>query len=292
MGGALSQRAIVLGTAVVGFLFSTSFAHAMGAAPATPGQLRAMPELKHQYRSVEQELVDREGDILMVFAHPDDELATLPQVGRLHRIWPERKIRWVLVSNAAKGMTFPGTCHFQSKQECREAEAARAGACFHLDPPNPMGLPDGGLRSVKKLQEKVWQKIDEVSPGPIAVIFTHDEAGLYGHADHLAVHDVVVPEAQKRGIPVVTGALTQLMMEKVPLREPASSENRKRPVITHALDLDEAEKDQSACAAKAHKSQWLLVRTFMQFESPRTFYRNVPRVFMNMPEPASSSQRD
>ncbi|MBU6374607.1 MAG: PIG-L family deacetylase [Bdellovibrionales bacterium] len=288
MGVRFLKSSILLAMSGIQFFLVSPQAHAMGAAPATPSQLRAMSELRQQYRSVESELVDRPGDIVMVFAHPDDELATLPQVGRLQRIWPERKVHWILVSDAAKGMTFPGTCHFKSKQECREAEAAKAGACFHLNPPHPMSLPDGGLRSVKDLAQKVWQQIDLVSPGPIAVIFTHDEAGLYGHADHLAVHDVVVPEAQRRGIPIVTGALTKLMMEKVPLRDPAASENRKRPEITHVLDLDSAEKDQAACAAKAHKSQWLLIRSFMQFEKPRTFYQNVPRIFMNMPETASS----
>lgn len=268
--------------AVIGLLCQASFSYAMSSAPARPDQLRRMPELKTAYASVEEEIRFREGAIFLIFAHPDDELTILAEVARLKRVFPNRAVHWLLVSDAAKGMTLPGTCGLKSKSRCRYDEAARAASCVGISAPVALGYPDGGLRQVADLEGLLWREMTGLAPEGISVIFTSDEAGLYGHADHLAIHDAVVPRALRLGIPVVTGALTELMSEKIPLREPALSEGRQRPMITHSRDLGNQDQQMAACAARSHRSQAILIWNFMQFETPEQFYRNVPRAFMNM----------
>lgn len=249
--------------------FFSNHSFGMAPAPATSKELRNMPELSKEYASVEDGIRFREGSIVLVFAHPDDELTVLSQVAQLKRAFPERAVHWILVTDAAKGMTLPGACGFKSKSQCRFDEAVRAARCMGISAPLGLGLPDGGLRKVEDLEGRIWSQVERLSPEGIAVIFTSDEAGLYGHADHLAVHDAVVPHAKSLGIPVVTGALTRLMSEKIPLREPALSEGRQRPEITHALNLGSGDQKRASCAAKAHRSQAILIWNFMQFENPR-----------------------
>lgn len=262
--------------------FSYSSGWAQLSIPALPHQLRSMPELYKSYPTLDKILKERAGAIFMVFAHPDDELTVLPQVINIKNQFPDRPIFWILVSDAEKGMVLPFTCQGKKKGLCRFEEAKKVSDCSGLPFPIPLGFPDGKIREVPELESLLWKLIDERSPEGVGAIFTSDEAGLYGHPDHMAVHDSLRGTAKTRGIPLITAALPDLMKKKLKLREPAVSEGRQRPAITHVLNLDLELKRKSSCSASAYRSQALLIRAFMQFLSPEKFYDTVPKVFLSV----------
>ncbi len=262
--------------------FSQAKAWAFAYIPALPHQLRSMPELKKDYPTLDRILEKRDGAVFMIFAHPDDELTVLPQVIKVKNQFPDRPIFWILVSDAAKGMVLPFTCVGKKKGDCRLEEARKVSDCSGLPFPKPLGYPDGKVREIPHLDLVLWKLIDDLSPSGVSAIFTSDEAGLYGHPDHLAVHDALNKTAKIRGIPLISAALPELFKNKFKLREPAASEGRQRPAITHVLNLDQDLIKKSSCSASAYKSQALLIRSFMQFLPPAKFYDTVPKVFFNL----------
>jgi LmbE family N-acetylglucosaminyl deacetylase len=245
-------------------------------------RLIAMPELHHDYPSLGNLGT---GDVLMVFAHPDDELEVVGQYAALysalHSQDKTRHFRWIIVSDAGKGKVLPLTCLGKTKTECRLEEADHVASCLGIPAPERMNLPDGGLRQVPDLAQQIQQKLSSGGTEKIAAIFSSDEAGLYGHPDHLAVHDVMLDIAKHFHSQYISGALPSVMKTTIPLREPALSEHRVRPDINAKFDLDEQAQKQMACAAGSHHSQALLIWGFMQFLSPVTFYESVPRLFLN-----------
>jgi LmbE family N-acetylglucosaminyl deacetylase len=248
--------------------------------------LTAMPELHQDYPDLGK---FGASDVLMVFAHPDDELEVVGQYAalytQLHSEDKTRHFRWIIVSDAGKGKVLPLTCLGKTKTECRLEEADQVASCLGVPAPERMNLPDGGLRKVPDLAQQIQQKLSSGGTEKIAAIFSSDEAGLYGHPDHLAVHDAMLDIARQFHSQYISGALPSVMKTTIPLREPALSENRHRPDINAKFDLDEQAQKQMACAARSYRSQALLIWGFMQFLPPLNFYEAVPRLFLNLSKP-------
>jgi LmbE family N-acetylglucosaminyl deacetylase len=242
-------------------------------------ELAAMPELKSSYPDLPQ---DPDGDIFLIFAHADDELTILGQIAWIHEHEPTRPIHWILVSDSGKGHTLPWKCGDLSKVECRASEAKASADCAGIEHPRFLGFPDGGLPQVADLKTPIAAAIDDLRQGrPVAAVYTHDDTGLYGHPDHLAVHDAVLPIAQERHIPFVTIALPELFKSKIDLSTTAAK-NRVQPPITQKLDLDADLQTKLVCATNAHASQGILLWTMMGGHSAETFYSVVPRQFFNL----------
>ncbi len=267
----------------VGVLLLTTFianpadAWAFGGKKAQ--ELAAMPELHAPYPRLPS---FGKGDIFVIFAHADDELTVLSQVARYRELDPNRGIHWILVSDNGAGQVLPWTCWFQSKVECRYREAAQVANCINIEEPESMGFPDGGLASVPDLGAKIWQKIEAVRTAPVAAIFSHDATGLYGHPDHVAVHDAVSALADARGIPFISIALPEYFKQSIEIRDPFK--NRQRPSITHAIDLDASLQEKMVCAHSAHKSQEILLWFMDQKLPAKDFYSICDRMFFHLTE--------
>jgi LmbE family N-acetylglucosaminyl deacetylase len=264
--------------------FSASEARAMGFKSHAMREIASMPENAADIPDLPE---FGPGEIFAIFAHPDDELTLLAKVGSYLEKDPTRVVRWMVVSDGGKGMIFPGSCPGKTKIECRLGEARKAADCMGIENQYYMMYPDGGLPLVKDLNQKIWAEVDRVRQGPVAAIFTHDATGLYGHPDHMIVHDSVVPEAYARGIPVVVTALPSLFKEKIKLKEDAAA--RPRPAITHKFAMTQLDESRMVCASNAHRSQRMLLWFMMLGLNADEFYSVAPREFFNLSTHADGS---
>lgn len=240
--------------------------------------LRSMKEVRNSYPEVP---VPLEGKIILIYAHSDDELATIAQVARLKRENPELSISWYLVSDGGRGLIWPGTCSDLSKQECRLKEAKKVAKCAGIEDPVSLNLPDGKVGEQENLESFLLDKIPELKSSDIAYIFTHDNRGLYGHPDHVSVYDAVKNISKKNKIPLITLALPDYFKEKIRLMGKAKTRHP-RP-ITHALVLNEKDIDVKVCASNAHASQKLILNLLMfQGLKAREFFEASPREFLNL----------
>lgn len=240
--------------------------------------LMAMRELKLHYPALP---TPESGTVLMIYAHSDDELGTIAQVAKFKRENPELTIKWYIVSDGNRGFIYPGTCKNLSKTECRAREALQVADCAGLQHPLILNLPDGSIDETKNLKEFLSENVPELNSGDIKFIFTHDNRGLYGHPDHLAVYDAVNDIAREKKLPMVTLALPQyfkeglIMMEAAKLRESAP--------ITHALSLEPLDIQIKLCASRAHASQKLIINLLMfQGLDGMEFFKAAPREFLNL----------
>ncbi len=95
-----------------------------------------------------------EGDLFMIFAHADDELLTLSYVAAMKKLYPNKPIHWILVSDSGKGIS-------QSKQ--------RAIFDPFMQEENSLKRSYGGLgvglsickRIVKLMNGEIWLKSQE-----------------------------------------------------------------------------------------------------------------------------------
>lgn len=240
--------------------------------------LRSMQELKISYPSLP---VPAEGKILLIYAHSDDELATVAQVARLLRENPKLTASWYLVSDGGRGLLWPGTCEGLTKQECRLSEAKKVAQCAGISQPTSLSLPDGKVSEKESLEEFLLEKIPELQATDLAYIFTHDNRGLYGHPDHVSVYDAVKKISGRLKIPLVALALPDYFKKKIRLT--GKAKERPSLPITHALNMDPKDIDVKICASNAHASQKFIVNLLMfQGLSPREFFEASPREFLNL----------
>ncbi len=239
-----------------------------------------MPELKNAYPELPKLA---EGDVFMIFAHSDDELTVIGALAELHRREPKRKIHWVMVSDNQSGQTIPYTCFGASKADCRARESGHVALCAGIPSPVRMGYLDGAINKVEGLEDQVAAKIDELREGrPVAAIYSSDETGLYGHPDHMAVHDVTSRIARDRRVPFISVALPEYFKTIIPMRPEAKG--RVAPPITHALDLDLRLKAQVVCANDAYVSQTFTILKLRAGLPATAFVNVVPRQFFNVTE--------
>lgn len=244
------------------------------------GKLSSMPELKNEYPAMPSW---NSGTILMVYAHADDELGVVAEVARLQRQNPALKFKWVMVSDNAKGKIVPGSCGKKSKAECRLLEAKKAADCMGIPAPTSLGLPDGGLHKVSDLARFIEEKIPEFHDPDLRAVFANDFRGLYGHADHVAVHDAVAEILEGSGVPLIGMAVPKFIGTHLPMRAPGKF--RKPMPITHAVDLSKEDAVLKGCVVRAHKSQYMTLRILMlQFLRPEDVYTWAPREFFTIIE--------
>jgi len=244
-------------------------------------RLRAMPELAAEYPSLPSW---QTGKVLMVFAHADDELGVVAQVARMMRDNPELEVKWALVTDSGKGFTFPGSCKGRSAAECRLDEARAVARCMGIPEPVSLDLPDGGLADIVDLATLLREGIPELDAPDLRAVFTNDNRGLYGHADHVAIHDAVAAVLAGRDVPLVSMALTEAFHALLPMKEPGAS--RPRMPITHAYDLQPRDVELKACTFAAHASQVITLRLQMMLGiQPRDFFTWAPREFFTLQRP-------
>ncbi|WP_337661310.1 PIG-L family deacetylase [Erythrobacter sp. Alg231-14] len=138
--------------------------------------------------------------ILVILAHPDDEITMAPALSRIARHGGE-----VTVVFATSGDAGPGVSDMDPGQELaqlRENEARCAAFALGLPEPLFWQLGDGALSTMarapdsaaKALAERVARIVDEVEPD---TIMTWGPDGGYGHADHRMVSAIVTEIVQK-----------------------------------------------------------------------------------------------
>lgn len=235
-----------------------------------------LPELDKEF----PELPAFDGDLFLIFAHADDELLSLAYVAKLRERFPEKPIHWILVTDSGKGWVVPFSCVGISTVKCRAEEAKAAAACVGIGTPYEMRLHDGSLKNYKDLDQRILNTIQKLKVGKIGAVLTSDNTGVYGHPDHLAVHDSVQRLSKSQKWTVITNALPAKFREKIKLRE--SAKNRVDPPITHIVDIDDSLKAKMVCAIKAHKSQRVVLWFMNQMQAPADFLAKVPRQFFHL----------
>lgn len=220
-----------------------------------------------------------EGDLFMIFAHADDELLTLSYIAKVHRSYPNKAIHWILVSNSAEGFMFPTSCGDKDPATCRFDEAKAVAKCIDIAAPINMKLPDGELKQLAKLDVQIEKVVKKISRGKVGAILTSDPTGVYGHPDHLTVHDAVKKLTTRNQWRMITGALPKPFREKIDKGKEAK--DRVDPPVTHVEKIDGATKEQLVCAIKAHKSQRIVLWALRQGLSPVDFIEKIPLQFFN-----------
>jgi LmbE family N-acetylglucosaminyl deacetylase len=273
---------------IVFALIFFSFPVAMIASAKPPREeilaaLRAMPELSQSFPELSLPTGTSTGALVAIFAHADDELTLLAQMASLQHRYPERPFYWILVSDSGKGRIQEGKCVGLSPALCRALEVRRAAECFGLAAPYFMNLPDGGLEEIssaelaQSIQALLKALLGDQSP---ALILSHDPAGLYGHADHVAVYDAVEILRTEQKFPLVTVALPDFLKRHLPRRPPGSG--RELVSITHQYTLRSQDIDRLECAFRAHASQSPTLAQLLFGLEPREFFEAAPRHFLHV----------
>ena len=238
---------------------------------------------KHPFESYESlpEVPAFDGDLFMIFAHADDELLTLSYAARMQKLYPQKAIHWILVSDSKKGLIIPTACGVKSAAECRRDEARKAAACVGLKDPYEMKLPDGGVAKVKDLDKKLAQTIKKLTKDKVGLILTHDFTGVYGHADHIAIHDALSKITNENKWPMLTAGIPPEFRKHIKIRGEAGKGREDVPV-THIFKLDDELKKQMACAIEAHDSQKFLLWLMRKFMTTEGYLDRIPLQFYSL----------
>ncbi len=222
-----------------------------------------------------------EGDLFMIFAHADDELLTLSYVARMQKLYPQKNIQWILVSDSGKGLIIPTACGVKNAAECRREEAQKAADCIGIKHPINMNLPDGKVAKVKNLKQKIADVIKKNTQEKVGLILTHDITGVYGHADHIAIHDAMKALSAENKWPMLTAGIPPKFREHIKMRGDAGKGRKDKPV-THIFTLDDELKKQMVCAIEAHDSQKFLLWLMRRFMTTEGYLERVPIQFYNL----------
>ncbi|MEZ4816100.1 MAG: PIG-L family deacetylase [Bdellovibrionota bacterium] len=222
-----------------------------------------------------------DGDLFMIFAHADDELLTLSYVARMRKLYPEKAIHWILVSNSGKGLIIPTACGLKNAVDCRRLEAQKAADCIGIKHPYEMKLPDGGINKVKNLDKLLAKTIKKLTKEKVGLILTHDVTGVYGHADHITIHDTLKKMSQTNNWPMLTAGIPPEFRENIKMRGKAGKGRVDVPV-THIFTLDEELKKQMVCAIEAHDSQKFLLWLMRRFMTTEGYLDRIPLQFYNL----------
>lgn len=152
---------IILIAWVVGFIFSTDF--------SVPS--KSLKDIKN---------------VLLIFPHADDEVL---HTGGINRLLSQQgsKITLVVLTKGEKGTS---DAHFDEKlKTIRTEEAIEATKIQGITRLIQEDFGDGELVNKKALLKKyVEDVLKEVKPD---LVITYDQAGLYGHEDHIVTSEVV-----------------------------------------------------------------------------------------------------
>lgn len=240
--------------------------------------LKSLSELKKDYPEF---TLQGAGTVLMIFAHSDDELGTIALAARLKKNNPALKFKWIIVSDGGRGFVFPGACGELSKKECRIKEARSVADCADLPHPTSLNLPDGSVKETPQLSEYLLTKIPELTSPDLRAIMTHDNRGLYGHDDHVAVYDAVMAAMKGRSVQIVSMALPEFFLGQMKIL--AAAKKRSPMPITHAYKLSTEDIELKKCAAQSHQSQKLIIEGLLfKGLGASEFFHAAPREFLTV----------
>ena len=137
--------------------------------------------------------------LLAVFAHPDDETIVGPLLAHYAR-QPGTRVHLISVTSGDQGVTpFAKIPAGEALAAARNKELACASEALGAQPPVLLGMPDGGLASVRVLADttaKLEKALAEIRPDAIV---TWGPDGGYGHPDHRLVSALVTQIVQAGG---------------------------------------------------------------------------------------------
>ncbi|MEL6486243.1 MAG: PIG-L family deacetylase [Pseudomonadota bacterium] len=132
--------------------------------------------------------------VLVILAHPDDEITIAPALTRIARDGGE-----VTLIFATSGDAGPGVSGLEPGERLarrREREGRCAAFAMELDEPVFWQLGDGGLATMARAPDSAARRAVELTREAIAeaepnVIMTWGPDGGYGHADHRMISAIV-----------------------------------------------------------------------------------------------------
>lgn len=141
--------------------------------------------------------------IVFLHAHPDDESIF---TGGTIALLREQGVRSVVVV-ATNGDTDP----WSSLAATRAAEVRAACDVLGVDTLHLLGFADSGLHVDVAAPDSFWHRRDAAVPvlasllsaESATALVVYDEGGIYGHPDHVAVHEVGVRAAAAAGVATV-----------------------------------------------------------------------------------------
>ena len=137
--------------------------------------------------------------LLAVFAHPDDETIVGPLLARYARE-PGTRVHLLSVTSGDQGVTpFAKIPAGKELAAARNKELTCACEALGVQAPILLGMPDGGLASVRVLAEttaRIQKVVAEVRPDAIV---TWGPDGGYGHPDHRLVSATITQIVQAGG---------------------------------------------------------------------------------------------
>lgn len=124
--------------------------------------------------------------ILVVFPDADDELLTTG--GLMKKLSNEGKeVYWIVLTKGERGNE---DAHFDPElAKTRQEEAQKASQVYGVKQLFQFDYPDYDLKNhTKELEQELRKKVKDIQPD---LVITYDEAGLYGHPDHIVTSEVI-----------------------------------------------------------------------------------------------------
>jgi LmbE family N-acetylglucosaminyl deacetylase len=138
--------------------------------------------------------------IVFFHAHPDDEAIF---TGGTMRLLADagHEVILLLATSGEQGEVRPGVLTSGDLGAQRRAETDAAASLLGVSSVVHLGYADSGLDGGP--DGFAASPIDEVAEAVASALAVYDEAGIYGHPDHVAVHRSGVAAAARGGIDVV-----------------------------------------------------------------------------------------
>lgn len=121
--------------------------------------------------------------LMIIFAHPDDEIAIAGTLAQLKQI-PDLQVVGIYLTAGEAGKT-GGLVPQEKLAETRTQELQAAGEILGFRQMEILGFPDGGLQYTNPDTIRVALTAAIMKYRPQVIISFDDKVGLYGHPDHL-----------------------------------------------------------------------------------------------------------
>jgi LmbE family N-acetylglucosaminyl deacetylase len=140
--------------------------------------------------------------IVMVFAHPDDEITVTELISRA--VAEGAFVATITATRGEAGTQYPEIVAQEHLGLVREGELRQHGHALGLDEQIVLGLPDGGVPDAmndRELAARLLEEFERLEPD--AVITFHPPSGVSLHPDHMAMGraalDATQQYARRRG---------------------------------------------------------------------------------------------
>ena len=134
--------------------------------------------------------------IVLVFAHPDDEITATELISRA--VEDGAFVATITATRGEAGTQFPPIVAQEHLGVVREGELRRHGFALGLDEQVVLGLPDGGVpeaMSDAALAARVLEELVRLQPD--AVVTFHPPSGVSLHEDHMAMGRAALTATQQ-----------------------------------------------------------------------------------------------